>query len=280
MAAYNEPQPSVNERGIPIVLSASTRSPRRKPLTPTRTVTPKRPDPPRAGRHAVDESQPRTPTKEKSIVDMHDSFSTACFHSHLKALSNTQDVSPVKRYPSQFTSPLRKPVFIKELPQVSKKERETQETGKEATTDIPKPAAPTPCTPSSQQQTALMATEDDIPDYNQHDHTAQEDKPPAFEHSAEKAARQQDKKMNEAETRGVDAKQDAGTNEEAEQGKVKPDEHAHTKDATQQQLKRKRESRQTKTSEELLKEEVLEIMDEFSTLGNYYQLIDKIGEGE
>ncbi|KAI8582128.1 hypothetical protein K450DRAFT_171348 [Umbelopsis ramanniana AG] len=43
--------------------------------------------------------------------------------------------------------------------------------------------------------------------------------------------------------------------------------------------KRKREGPQSKSSEELLKEEVTEIMDEFTTLGSYYQLVDKIGEG-
>ncbi|KAG2174770.1 hypothetical protein INT43_005832, partial [Umbelopsis isabellina] len=42
-------------------------------------------------------------------------------------------------------------------------------------------------------------------------------------------------------------------------------------------LKRKRSSE--KTAEELLKDEVTEIMDEFTTLGDYYKLVDKIGEG-
>ncbi|KAI9289132.1 kinase-like domain-containing protein [Umbelopsis sp. AD052] len=43
--------------------------------------------------------------------------------------------------------------------------------------------------------------------------------------------------------------------------------------------KRKREGPHSKSPEDLLNEEVTEIMDEFTTLGSYYQLVDKIGEG-
>lgn len=276
MTAHNDPQPSVNERGIPIVLSASTRSPRRN-LTPTKPFSPRRADPNIPGQHADESSQLHTPTRDKSIVDMHDSFSTALFNSHLKALSHAQGVSPVKRYPSQFTSPLRKSVVIKELP------NEQQRRGDRSLVleNTSKHATPNPCTPSSQQQTVLMVTEDDIPEYHQQlDHTVNENKQSISTHPAENLDRHQDEDMKEHEPQELEIKADTAAKDSHQQQDGEPNDHTDTKEEDHQLQKRKRLSSGSKTAEEQLQEEVLEIMDEFDTLGNYYQLVDKIGEGE
>jgi hypothetical protein len=146
-------------------------------------------------------------------------------------------------------------------------------------------AAMNPGTPSSQQATALMATEDDIPDYHQQvdqeSHVTNEVKQTRSTIDVDKmeiARSEKEKEHVEPEqeyARTVNAMphptEDNKQHHSVDQANVK-EEEGHSQ-------KRKREGPQSKSSEELLKEEVTEIMDEFTTLGSYYQLVDKIGEG-
>lgn len=286
MAAYNEPQSSVNERGIPIVLPAANKTHRRKPLTPTRPLTPRRTDHHKLNDRVDASPQHRSPSKGKSLADMHDSFSTACFNMHLKALNHVEGTSPVKRYPSQFTSPLRKPVVIKDLPKSSIPGHGSKTPASLRSPAVSKVAAAmNPGTPSSQQATALMATEDDVPDYHQQldqeSHVTNEVQQARSTINVDKmeisrSAREKEHVEPEQEyARTVKAEphpaEDNKQHHSADQANVK-EEGGHSQ-------KRKREGPQSKSSEELLKEEVTEIMDEFTTLGSYYQLVDKIGEG-
>jgi hypothetical protein len=286
MAAYNEPQSSVNERGIPIVLPAANKTQRRNPLTPTRPFTPRRTDQHKPSERVEGSPQHRSPSKGKSLADMHDSFSSACFGMHLKALNHAEGASPVKRYPSQFTSPLRKPVVIKDLPKSSIHGQESNASAPLRSPSVYKVTAMNPGTPSSQQATALMATEDDIPDY----HQQPADQESHVTNEAKKAHRTIDvEKMEvsrgEKEKEPLEPEQEyARTVNVMAQPTDDSKQHntlaqANMKEDGSQSQKRKREGPQSKSSEELLKEEVTEIMDEFTTLGSYYQLVDKIGEG-
>ncbi|KAG2180398.1 hypothetical protein INT44_003402, partial [Umbelopsis vinacea] len=268
MAAYNEPQSSVNERGIPIVLPAANKTHRRNPLTPTRPLTPRRTDQHIPTERVDGSPQHRSPSKGKSLADMHDSFSSACFNMHLKALNHVEGASPVKRYPSQFTSPVRKPIVIKELPKMSKHDKSAP-LRSPAVHKVA--AAMNPGTPSSQQPTALMATEEDIPDYHQQadqeSHTTNDTKHRTMDVETPKREKEH-LEPEQVYARTVMA-QPTDDNKQHAQASVK-------EDGSQ---KRKREGPHSKSPEDLLNEEVTEIMDEFTTLGSYYQLVDKIGEG-
>ncbi|KAJ2956406.1 hypothetical protein NQZ79_g7719 [Umbelopsis isabellina] len=286
MTTQNEPQPSVNNRGIPIVVSAPTGSPRRHPLTPKRSLASKV-DLSRQNTEYKDKmpsSQSRTPTQDKTIVDMHDSFSTACFHSHLKALSNVQEASPVKQYPSQFSSPQRKPIVIKELPKPVEKERPTKEYAMASPipANISKHALSKAGTPSSQQPTALMATEDEMLDDHQQSHEHEERAIVDPEKTAEQLNKDQRPTNKNANVNVLPAQvlpADSKENAKSSQEQTQPETGTQTVELESHENILKRKRSLEKTAEELLKEEVTEIMDEFTTLGDYYKLVDKIGEG-
>ncbi|CAM0138785.1 unnamed protein product [Umbelopsis sp. WA50703] len=286
MTTQNESQPSVNNRGIPIVVSVPTGSPRRHPLTPKRSLA-SRVDQSRQNTECKDRlpsSQTRTPTQDKTIVDMHDSFSTACFHSHLKALSNVQEGSPVKQYPSQFSSPQRKPIVIKDLPKPIENEISTKKHDKVSPMplNVSKHVLSKAGTPSSQQPTALMATEDDMLDEHQQQHVPEESAVVNLEKPVVQLNKDQQDTKHSAVTRVLSEQvllSNSKLNAKSSQEQTQTETGTQTieLDSHESSLKRKRTTE--KTAEELLKEEVTEIMDEFTTLGEYYKLVDKIGEG-
>jgi hypothetical protein len=269
------------------VVSVPTGSPRRHPLTPKRSLA-SRVDQSRQNTECKDRlpsSQTRTPTQDKTIVDMHDSFSTACFHSHLKALSNVQEGSPVKQYPSQFSSPQRKPIVIKDLPKPIENEISTKKHDKVSPMplNVSKHVLSKAGTPSSQQPTALMATEDDMLDEHQQQHVPEESAVVNLEKPVVQLNKDQQDTKHSAVTRVLSEQvllSNSKLNAKSSQEQTQTETGTQTieLDSHESSLKRKRTTE--KTAEELLKEEVTEIMDEFTTLGDYYKLVDKIGEGK
>lgn len=269
------------------MVSAPTGSPRRHPLTPKRSLASKV-DLSRQTieyKDKIPSSQSRTPTQDKTIVDMHDSYSTACFHSHLKALSNVQEASPVKQYPSQFSSPQRKPIVIKELPKPVEKERSTRDYKKASPipANISKHVLSKAGTPSSQQPTALLATEDDMLDDHQQSHGHEERAIVDPKRKAEQLIKNQ-RSTNKDDNIKILPEQalptDGQVGAKSSQEQTQPEAGTQTVELENHETIMKRKRSSEKTAEELLKEEVTEIMDEFTTLGDYYKLVDKIGEGK